>query len=107
LGSVEPSEPLNEGAQSYGCAYVPPACRIGLIQARVGKHGDPSDAVRPRTAPHPGRAAALHQTASPNVKVRAMVVQQGPPGQDKPATEAAAADGCKVELVQARPHRIG
>jgi hypothetical protein len=36
-----------------------------------------------------------------------MVVQQGPPGQDKPATEAAAADGCKVELVQARPHRIG
>jgi hypothetical protein len=35
-----------------------------------------------------------------------MVVPQGPPHQDKPATEAAAAAECEAETVQARPHRI-
>jgi hypothetical protein len=43
---------------------------------------------------------------APNAKLRAMVVSQRPPNQDKPATEAAAAAKCEVETVQARPHRI-
>jgi hypothetical protein len=35
-----------------------------------------------------------------------MVMPQGPPNLDKPATEAAAAAELEVETVQARPHRI-
>ena len=41
---------------------------------------------------------------APNAELRAMVVPQGPPNQEKPATEAAAA--AEVETVQVRPHRI-
>jgi hypothetical protein len=43
---------------------------------------------------------------APNAKLRALVAPQGPPDQDKPATEAAAAAGCEVETGQARRHRI-
>ena len=48
----------------------------------------------------------FHGVLAPNAKLRALVVPQGPPDQDKPATEAAAAAGCKAQTVQARPHRI-
>ena len=34
------------------------------------------------------------------------MVPQGPPAQAQATTEAAAAAGCEVETVQARPHRI-
>ena len=43
---------------------------------------------------------------SPNAKLRAPVVPQGPPAQEQPATEAAAAAECEVESVQAGPQRI-
>jgi hypothetical protein len=48
----------------------------------------------------------FHGVLVPNAKLRALVVPQRPPDQDKPATEAAAAAGCEAETVQARPHRI-
>ena len=34
------------------------------------------------------------------------MVPQGPPAQEQPATEAAAAAECEVETLQARPNRI-
>jgi hypothetical protein len=48
----------------------------------------------------------FHGVLAPNAKLRAMMVPQGPPNQDKPATEAAAAAECEVETVHAWPHRI-
>jgi hypothetical protein len=48
----------------------------------------------------------FHGVLAPNAKLRALVVPQRPPDQEKPATEAAAAAGCEAETVQARPHRI-
>jgi hypothetical protein len=48
----------------------------------------------------------FHGVLAPNAKLRALVVPQGPPDQEKPATEAAAAAGREVETVQVRPHRI-
>ncbi len=43
---------------------------------------------------------------SPNAKLQALVVPQGPPAQAQAAIGAAAAAECEVETVQARPHRI-
>jgi hypothetical protein len=48
----------------------------------------------------------FHGVLARNAKLRALVVPQRPPDQEKPATEAAAAAGCEVETVQVRPHRI-
>jgi hypothetical protein len=48
----------------------------------------------------------FHGVLAPNAKLRAFVVPQRPPDQEKPATEAAAAAGCEAETVQARPNRI-
>ncbi len=52
----------------------------------------------------------FHGVLAPNAKLRPLVVPQGPPAQEQPATEAAAAaecpDECQVETFQARPHRI-
>jgi hypothetical protein len=42
---------------------------------------------------------------APNAKLRALVVPQGPEAPEQ-ANEAAVADQCEVEMVQARPHRI-
>jgi hypothetical protein len=47
-----------------------------------------------------------HGVLAPNAKLRPLVVPQGPPAQAQATTEAAAAAGCEVETVQARPHRI-
>jgi hypothetical protein len=47
-----------------------------------------------------------HGVLAPNAKLRPLVVPQGPPAQAQAATEAKAAAECKVETVQARPHRI-
>jgi hypothetical protein len=47
-----------------------------------------------------------HGVLAPDAKPRPLVVPQGPPAQAQAATEAAAAAGCEVEPVQARPHRI-
>jgi len=60
-------------------------------------------ALVPRPRPHLIR---FHGVLVPNAKLRALVVPQWPPDQDKPATEAASAAGCEVETVQAPPHRI-
>jgi hypothetical protein len=48
----------------------------------------------------------FHGVLAPNAKLRALVVPQRPPDQERPATEAAAAAGCEAETVQAWPHRI-
>lgn len=48
----------------------------------------------------------FHGVLAPNAKLRPLVVPQGPPAQAQATTEAAAAAGCEVETVQARPHRI-
>ncbi|MFN8737048.1 MAG: transposase [Betaproteobacteria bacterium] len=48
----------------------------------------------------------FHGVLAPNAKLRALVVPQRPPEQERPATEAAAAAGCEAETVQAWPHRI-
>src|SRR5512137_1766713 len=48
----------------------------------------------------------FHGVLSPNAKLQAMVVPQGPPAQAQAAIGAAAAAECEVETVQARPHRI-
>lgn len=49
----------------------------------------------------------FHGVLAPNAKLRALFVPQGPPAQEESATEAAAAAGCEVEPVLARPNRIG
>ena len=49
----------------------------------------------------------FHGVLAPNAKLRALVVPQGPPAREESATEAAAAAGCEVEPVLARPNRIG
>jgi Putative transposase len=48
----------------------------------------------------------FHGVLAPNAKLRPLVVPQGPPASEEPTTEAAAAAGCEVEAVQARPQRI-
>ena len=48
----------------------------------------------------------FHGVLSPNAKLQALVVPQGPPAQAQAAIGAAAAVECEVETVQARPHRI-
>ena len=48
----------------------------------------------------------FHGVLAPNAKLRALVVPQRPPDQEKPVTEAAAEAGCEAETVQAGPHRI-
>jgi hypothetical protein len=48
----------------------------------------------------------FHGVLAPNAKLRPLVVPQGPPAQAQAPTEAAAAAECKVDAVQARPHRI-
>jgi hypothetical protein len=48
----------------------------------------------------------FHGVLAPNAKLRALVVPQRPPDQERPATEAAAAAGCEAETVQALPYRI-
>jgi hypothetical protein len=48
----------------------------------------------------------FHGVLASHAKLRTRVVPQGPPNQDKPATEAAEAADCEVETVQVRPHRI-
>jgi hypothetical protein len=58
------------------------------------------------SGPAPPRLCRFHGVLAPNAKLRALVVPQRPPDQEKPATEAAAAAGCEAETVQARPHRI-
>jgi hypothetical protein len=50
--------------------------------------------------------AAACGVAAPNAKLRALVVPQGPPEQDEPASEDAAAAECEVDSLQARPNRI-
>jgi Putative transposase len=47
----------------------------------------------------------FHGVLAPNAKLRPLVVPQGPPAPEQ-ANEAAAADPCEVETVQARPQRI-
>jgi hypothetical protein len=47
----------------------------------------------------------FHGVLAPNAKLRSLVVPQGPPEQEGPATEADSAAECEVETVQARPHR--
>ena len=47
----------------------------------------------------------FHGVLAPNAKLRALVVPQGPEVQEQ-ATEISVADGCEVETVQDRPHRI-
>jgi hypothetical protein len=47
-----------------------------------------------------------HGVLAPNAKLRPLVVPQGPHAPEQ-ANEAAVADPCEVETVQARPHRIG
>ena len=47
-----------------------------------------------------------HGVLAPNANLRSLVVPQRPTDQDKPATEAAAAADCEVEMVQAQPHRF-
>jgi hypothetical protein len=63
------------------------------------------DHTSPRSDEGHGGAVTLIQrfgsAASLNIHL-----PQGPPDQEKPATEAAAAAECKVETVQVRPHRI-
>jgi len=53
----------------------------------------------------------FHGVLAPNAKLRALVVPQGPPADEEPATEAVVAAECEVEVevetVQDRPHRIG
>ena len=46
-----------------------------------------------------------HGVLAPNAKLRPLVVPQGPQAAEQ-ANEAAAADPCEVETVQARPQRI-
>lgn len=48
----------------------------------------------------------FHGVLAPNSKLRPLVVPQGPPAQEQPATEAAAAAECEVETLHARPNRI-
>jgi hypothetical protein len=48
----------------------------------------------------------FHSVLAPNAKLRALVVPQGPPEQDEPASEDAAAAECEVDSLQARPNRI-
>ena len=48
----------------------------------------------------------FHGVLAPNAKLRALVVPQGPPDREEPATEADAAAECEVETAQVRPHRI-
>jgi hypothetical protein len=43
---------------------------------------------------------------APNAKLRPLVVPQEPLVPSEPATEAAAADECEVDTLQARPNRI-
>jgi hypothetical protein len=57
----------------------------------------------PRPRPH---LIWFHGVLAPNAKLPARVVPQGPPEQQEPTIEAAAAAECEVETVQARPHRI-
>jgi hypothetical protein len=47
-----------------------------------------------------------HGVLAPNAKLRALVVPQGPPDREEPATEADSAAECEVETAQVRPHRI-
>jgi hypothetical protein len=47
----------------------------------------------------------FHGVLAPNAKLRPLVVPQGPQAAEQ-ANEAAAADPCEVETVQARPQRI-
>jgi hypothetical protein len=43
----------------------------------------------------------FHSVLAPNAKLWARVVPQGPPAQQEPTIEAAAAAECEVETVQA------
>jgi hypothetical protein len=57
----------------------------------------------PRPRPHLIR---FHGVLAPNAKLHALVVPQGPPDREEPATEADSAAECEVETAQVRPHRI-
>jgi hypothetical protein len=48
----------------------------------------------------------FHGVLAPNAKLRALVVPQGPPDREEPATEADSAAECEVETAQVRAHRI-
>ncbi len=48
----------------------------------------------------------FHGVPAPNAGSPALVVPQGPPEQEEPATGADAAAKCEVVTVQTRPHRI-
>ncbi len=47
-----------------------------------------------------------HGVLAPNAKLRALVVPQGSPDREEPATEADSAAECEDETAQVRPHRI-
>jgi hypothetical protein len=49
----------------------------------------------------------FHGVLAPNANLRPLVVPQGPPEQEGPAAEAAAAAECELEPAQAMPHLIG
>ena len=80
------------------------------------KNSDKSSGTR---TPPPSKGATLaalvprprlhlirfHGVLAPNAKLRPLVVPQGPAAPEQ-ANEAAAADQCEVEKVQARPQRI-
>jgi hypothetical protein len=48
----------------------------------------------------------FHGVLAPNAKLRALVVPQGPPDREEPATEADSAAECEAETAQVRPRRI-
>ena len=48
----------------------------------------------------------FHGVLAPNAKLRSLVVPQGPPAHEEPASEAAAAAKCEVEAVEAPVQRI-
>ena len=48
----------------------------------------------------------FHGVLAPNAKLRSLVVPQGPPKDEEPASEAAAAAKCEIEAVEAPVQRI-
>ncbi len=76
----------------------------GFLRLRCGECGHDKllAALVPRPRLHLIRFPGV---LAPNAKLRALVVPQGPEVQEQ-ATEISVADGCEVETVQDRPHRI-
>jgi hypothetical protein len=54
----------------------------------------------------PRHLIRFHGVLAPNAKLRPLVVPQGPPDRQEPASEAAVAAECEVESLQPRPNRI-